>query len=253
LVRIGKLKPIALWKAVCLFAATSGLIFLGLYVAIPRVIERGLTFLQAYLLFFYAPFMVILLIAIIAFRAESGSITWNGFIQRYRLNRIDKKTWIWIVLLTLLCIVAYVGLAFTGKLLSKVPLLAPPGYFPAEINPTKMMTPGIFMDTPLKGQWWIIPLYAVGWIFNIFGEELLWRGYLLPRQELSYGKQAWLVHGALWTLWHVFWKWNLLVIMPVAFAIPFAVQKTKNTWVGIIAHGALNLVPLVIIIKGVIG
>jgi membrane protease YdiL (CAAX protease family) len=64
---------------------------------------------------------------------------------------------------------------------------------------------------------------------------------------------AWLVHGILWTIWHVFWKWNLLMILPVALAVPFVVQKTRNTWAGIIAHGILNAVPLGIIIAGVAG
>jgi membrane protease YdiL (CAAX protease family) len=248
-----KVRPIAFWKAISLFAVTSALIYSALYLIVPLLIGNGFTFLQAYLLLFYSPFLIIFLIAIVAIRIESESFTWNKFKERYRLKGIDKRTWIWIVGLTVFSIATYICLTFTGKLLAKVPLLSPPSFFPAEINPIKLMTPGVFMDTPLKGQWWIIPLYATGWFFNIFGEELLWRGFLLPRQELNYGKYAWLIHGIIWTLWHIFWKWNLLIILPMALAIPFAVQKTKNTWVGIISHGTANLIPLAIIVMGVIG
>ena len=39
-----------------------------------------------------------------------------------------------------------------------------------------------FMGIPLKGQWWI-PFYYLMVLLagNIAGEELWWRGYLLPR------------------------------------------------------------------------
>jgi membrane protease YdiL (CAAX protease family) len=173
-------------------------------------------------------------------------------VKRTRLKEVDLRSWLWILGLTVFGLAAYLALTFTAKALASVSWLSPPGFFPAEINPNKSMISGVFMDTPLKGQWWIIPAYACGWFFNIFGEELLWRGYLLPRQELTLRKHAWIVHGLLWAAWHVFWKWNLLVILPVAMAIPFAVQKTKNTWVGIIAHGTVNLIPLGIIVVGVL-
>jgi membrane protease YdiL (CAAX protease family) len=248
----GTLRPMSIGKAIILFAATSALVYSAVYVAIPKLLDEGFTFLQAYLICFYFPFVVIFMTAILAFILEKGTFSWNILFERFRLQKIDKKTWIWIVGLTIFSLIAYLSLAFTGKLLARVPFLAPPAFFPAEINPGKTMVPGIFMDTPLKGQWWVILAYGAGWFFNIFGEELLWRGYLLPRQEILYGKNAWLVHGSLWTLWHVFWKWNLIVILPVALSIPFVVQRTRNTWVGIIAHGVGNFIPLVVIIIGVI-
>ncbi len=246
-------KPIRLWQAVLLFAFTSALIGLGVYVGIPALMGAGLSFLQAYLIGFYAPFAVIFALAIIAFRLEPGAHSWSVFVGRYRLNRMTGRDMIWTAALLVIGVGAYGGLGFTGKILASVPWLAPPGYFPAEINPVKTMMPGIFMDTVLKGQWWIIPAYFAGWFLNIFGEELLWRGYVLPRQEALYGRYTWLVHGALWTLWHAFFSWNMLAILPVAFGISFVAQRTRNTWPGIIVHGIANFVPLILIIVGVIG
>ncbi len=247
------LKPMPLWKAILLFAATSALIYIAVYFFIPRLIAKELTFLQAYLICFYTPFAAIFVAAFVAFRIEGGTFSWSALVERYRLKNIDKKAWIWIAGLTVFSLSSYLALSFTGRLLASVSWLSPPTFFPAEINPHKSIVSGVFMDTPLKGQWWIIPAYAGGWFLNVFAEELLWRGYLLPRQEALYGKYAWAIHGMLWTLWHVFWKWNLIVILPVAFAIPFVVQRTKNTWVGIIAHGIVNFIPLGIIVVGVLG
>ena len=109
------------------------------------------------------------------------------------------------------------------------------------------------MDYPMKGNWWMPACYILGWFFNIFGEELLWRGYLLPRMELRWGGKAWIVNGALWALWHCFWKWNLLVIAPTAFLIPLAAQKTKKTWIGILVHGTMNLIPGLMLVLGAAG
>jgi membrane protease YdiL (CAAX protease family) len=247
------IKPISLWKSLLLFAATSALIFVGVYYGIPALQSQRLSFLAAYLICFYTPFVLIFLIALVVYWMEGNDLTRAAFAARYRLRGMDGKTWLWTVGLVVFCLLVFVGLSFTGKWLATIPLFAPPEFFPAEINPTKEMVAGVFMDTPLKGNWWIVLAYLVGWFFNIVGEELLWRGYLLPRQELAYGRHAWLVHGILWALWHVFWKWNLLAILPVALAIPFVVQRTRNTWVGIIAHGTANFIPLIVIVIGVVG
>jgi hypothetical protein len=45
--------------------------------------------------------------------------------------------------------------------------------------------PHDFMGLPLQGQWWVAVYYTLVLVCaNIAGEELWWRGYLLPRQEL---------------------------------------------------------------------
>jgi membrane protease YdiL (CAAX protease family) len=104
------------------------------------------------------------------------------------------------------------------------------------------------MAFTLSGQYWIIIVYFIGWFFNIFGEEFLWRGIILPRQTLKYGNKVWIYHGLIWTLWHFFWKWNIIAIFPFSMAISYCAYKRKNTWIPIFAHGLLNFIPLVMII-----
>jgi len=56
--------------------------------------------------------------------------------------------------------------------------------------------PKEFMGIPLHGAWWILVYYAVViLVCNIGGEELWWRGYVLPRQELAFGRATWVIHG----------------------------------------------------------
>ncbi len=57
------------------------------------------------------------------------------------------------------------------------------------------ITSATFMGIPLAGAWWVLLGYLVYIVLNVFGEELSWRGYVLPRQELAFGEWTWAIHG----------------------------------------------------------
>lgn len=247
------IKPIGLFKTMLLFFFTSLLIVLGLYYIIPKLIFQGLPFFTSYLITFYIPFVLLFLLSLVFLYIENKEISIKLIINRFRLQKFNKKQLVPSALLLVLCVVSYLGLSFTSSILAKIPLLSPPDFFPAEINPLKEMNPGLFMSYPMKGNWWMVIFYFIGWFFNIFGEEFLWRGYLLPRMELKWGRKAWIVQGILWWLWHIFWKWNIIILLPTVFLIPLFAQKYKNTWIGIIVHGIMNFIPLIVLIIGVIG
>ena len=103
-------------------------------------------------------------------------------------------------------------------------------------------TPGFLDVRPLTPDsydvllWWL-PLFAA----NILGEELLWRGVMLPKTEAAYGREAWLVNGSGWLLFHIcFGVKMLLVLAPLVYATAWARQRTRSTTVGIITHGTIN-------------
>ena len=53
------------------------------------------------------------------------------------------------------------------------------------------MTPSFLRVEPLgPGRWWILAAWAPFFFANILGEEFLWRGVMLPRQEAAFGKLA---------------------------------------------------------------
>jgi hypothetical protein len=65
--------------------------------------------------------------------------------------------------------------------------------------------------------------------FNIFGEELWWRGYIQPRQELLTKRYTWLVHGALWSLFHIGIGWSVIFLaLPNFFILPFSSTNKKK-------------------------
>jgi membrane protease YdiL (CAAX protease family) len=131
--------------------------------------------------------------------------------------------------------------SFTAQLLiAAIPAIAPPSFFTPWQTPGVPISASIFSDfigSPLKGNWGVAILLFVQLFFNIFGEELWWRGYILPRQEKEHGRVAWLVNGLLWLLWHVaFYPWQIFALLPICLALPYIAQRQQNTWVAIIIH-----------------
>lgn len=191
----------------------------------------------------------------VAYYRENKSITIGNFLTRYRLSRMPKMDWVWIIIIVVIQAGIYFGLGFTAKWLSAIPLFAPHPVFAPEFGPAggSAHIPGALMGMELAGKWWIIIVYFVGWLLNIFGEEFWFRGYLLPRQELSMGRFAWIANGLMFGFNHIWQPWNLLMIIPGALIGSFIVQQRKNTWVLLVPHGLLNATLLIVIILNVIG
>jgi membrane protease YdiL (CAAX protease family) len=92
-------------------------------------------------------------------------------------------------------------------------------------------------------------------VCNIGGEELWWRGYVLPRQELAFGRAAWVVHGIGWSAFHLFMQptlWDTVRMAITGVALSFVAQRTKSTWPGIVGHSFGNLAFFLSLAKGVI-
>lgn len=243
-----KIKPISIFNSIWYFIISSGLIYLGLYKGIPFLLSKGFQFLPSYLILFYVPFVFLFITALILYKKEGNKWSWHDFKNRLQLRKMCKKDWVWAACLLVFGLITYLGLTPVGAWLAKIPFFSPADFFPAEINPNKSMVSGFFMDYKLAGQYWIPIVYFIGWFFNIFGEEFLWRGIILPRQIANYKSKAWIYHGIIWTLWHFFWTWNLIIIFPFSMALSYVAYKRKNTWIPILTHGLMNTIPLIMII-----
>jgi hypothetical protein len=92
-----------------------------------------------------------------------------------------------------------------------------------------------------------VPLLAlVGLFFNIVGVEFWWRGYILPRQEVRFGRRAWLVNGTRWSFFHIFKWWGLPGLLVVCQIVPFLSQKLKNNWPAMIMDFLINGLGIVV-------
>jgi len=243
-----------LWLSLLYFGIPAAMGTAALYGLYPVLIKAGVPMLWGFVTTVSGMFPLLLAAAFIAYRLEGRPFSVAGLADRFRLLKLGKLEWKW----TLGLIVVFVGgqllLMPTARWLIENLPLPIPGVLPPAIDPRIVAAiPSDFLGVPLAGNWGIALLYFSILCLNIIGEELWWRGYILPRQELVHGKWTWLVHGILWTLFHLPFWWNLLALLPSTLSLSFVATRLKNTTPGIIAHFALNGLGFVMILLGVLG
>lgn len=175
---------------------------------------------------------------------KEGCLTKSEMISRLRLRKLSASDWKYAIVSTL-AIMLLTGLIMgVSKWLNLT-------FGISEIEPT----PSFMQFEPFVGcERYLLLVWLVMFFFNIFGEELMWRGYILPRQEISMAKGAWFFYALLWMLFHVCFGIQLMILLiPIIFILPYAVQKTGNTSVGIVIHALVNGPSFILISLGIIG
>lgn len=176
----------------------------------------------------------LLIAAWIGFLREGHPVSWAAFAARFRINRMDRRTWLW----TVGSMVVYVLLVVAAN----------------NIAPMLFKAVGFTPPIETAEPWGLsaLPLVIIGLALNILGEEIWWRGYVLPRQEKQFGQLAWLWHGVMWAFFHYFKWWTIPALLFVCPVVPFVAQKTKNTIPGIISHLLVNGLGIVVTVIGLL-
>jgi membrane protease YdiL (CAAX protease family) len=238
------IKKMKLWESILMFAVPSAY-FILLTKYLTPYLSKVLRLHPALSWYItgYLVFIPLFIEAIVLVKKEDRSVTLNQLLKRFRIRKITKsdlKSTISATILTFAC---------TGMimLISKI-LSSTMGFPELKTTPDFMKYPTLMGPERLYLLVWL-PMF----LFNILGEQMLWQGYILPRQELEHGKLAWLVNSLCWLLFHFCFGIDLMVLLlPCLLIIPYAIQKTKNTTTGMIIHAALNGPMLVIISLGLI-
>lgn len=251
---MNELKPMYFGESLLYFGIPSVMLYVNIYYGVPFLDSKGVPLIVSFPLALYGLLGLLFFASLIAYKLEGNPLTKKALVSRFRLQKMNKKMWLISIGSFLLIIVLEEMLKFTSKLLSSIPLFAPPEILPEFIDPKQTLVLPFteFMGTPLEGNWWILLVWFICLTCNILGEEFWWRGYILPRQELAFGKWAWVIHGALWLLFfHAFLKWNYLVLIPTCFLISFMAQRYRSTWMAAVIHGIGNGLFFVFIIPGI--
>lgn len=249
-------KPLGWKTSLGIFVIFASTLYVTHYIFVPRYTEStGKPYLIGYLWGWTVTVGLVFIASLVLYKLEGHPVSWNSFAARYRLNHMPKGDWLWSLIVLVVAAGFMFGLSFTSEWLVKIPLFAPHPLFPPELRPNAAsnLTTGQFMGMTLKGQWWIVLVYFIGWVWNILGEEFFYRGWMLPRQEAAFGKYAWAVNGTMFCFQHFMQPWNFLAIWPGALFMAFVIQRRRNTWIGIIQHGLMNFATFVFVIRGVIG
>jgi membrane protease YdiL (CAAX protease family) len=216
---IGVIRPMRLWQSLLFFLIPGFYAVFSQYVLFPSLMRLGISEEYAYNTALLSGFVLLFIVTLIALRSEGWSYNWTTVRERLRVRRMDSNAWKW----TLAFLVLYLLLGLLFNMLAQF-VYEKLGFWPPDA------------DIPLTN----IPFLIIVFIANIIGEELLWRGYILPRQELEHGKLAWIVNGVLWSLFHMFKWWAVPFMVLRQWMLPFLVQRTKNTTPGILIHFTSN-------------
>ena len=256
----GEIRPMPLKMALVFFGIPALVAALVVWVIMPLVDDRGVPFFFNYLVVYAGlPMLALIVAAVTAFRLETGGRSLAALKTRFRLVPMNLRSWLWTIGLTVFMVATAGALSFTSRAAASVPWLAPPYFWPPELNPAARTgagggIPTEIMGVELAGNWWIPGLLLLSLVIATLGEELWWRGYILPRQELAHGSRTWLIHGTLWAMFHLFAPWNFFAILPGCLALAWVAQRLRNTWPCIIAHALANgslVIPAVVL--GVMG
>jgi membrane protease YdiL (CAAX protease family) len=251
-----RLKPMSLWISLALFGIPGVFIYWGMYSGVPWLAEHGVPMEVAFALLSVTG-VILLIVSLIAYRLDGYAWNWKEFRDRFRLHAFRGKEWLWVVGVFLVCTVSDEALQVIGKWMATIPFFAPPDYLPPMFHPLKevVFPPTEFLGAPLKGNWGILALWLPLTLVSMVGEEFMWRGYILPRQELRFGRWAWVVNGLMWAfLVHACMKWAFIGMLPSMLLTPWIAQKLKNTNASLFVHVFGNVVLFwMFLISGVLG
>lgn len=226
--------------SILLFGLASVILYLETNYLIPYLtkISGTETIIWWFIVAAFGMFIPLLFIASCFLRNEGWLFKPGMWKDRLRFRKMNGGDWIWgIGGIIVIGVLSYIIMIVMERL----------------TGPIDHQPPFMSFEPLNKGRYWILAIWLPYWLFNIMGEEILWRGVILPRQEVSFGKYAWLIQGFGWGFFHIAFGSQLLItLLPILFILPYIVQKRKNSWIGVFLHAGLNGPSFIAISLGII-
>jgi membrane protease YdiL (CAAX protease family) len=198
-------------------------------------------------------------LSMIIVRKEEGDLRWATIKRRLRLNapqdpstgKTRRRLWLWVIPFLIASTVYELALVPSVDKISVsiFPFLA----VPASSNFALIFQSQEILNS-LVGAWWFFGLMVVTNVFNLLGEDILFRGVLLPKMEGVFGRWSWLANGVLFGLYHVHQPWTILqnvISGPLVLAFPS--WRYRSTWMAIIVHSAQSVFGMVLFLLIVLG
>ena len=174
-------------------------------------------------------------LAMIILYREEGNIRLSTISRRFwltnqksaRSGETGKTLWWWIIPLILLVVSLEMSLRtpLVNLWMAIFPFFAEPeGY-----DMSSVFTPEL--RAQWVGAWDLLGLFFLFAVFNTFlGEELLFRGVLLPKMEGFFGKWDWAANGALFSFYHLHQPWGILATLPADLIFAYSGKCFRSIW-----------------------
>ncbi len=185
------------------------------------------------------------LVAILLWR-EQRSLRWSrirealwlGRPRDPRSGRVGGRVWLWVIPFILLF-----------ALEQLIPTISAPA----------SRDFATFMDTGggeqfFQGAWGWFAVVVVLAVFNtVLGEELLFRGLLLPRMRGVFGRWDWVANGVLFACYHLHTPWAIPAALVDTVALAYPSRRFRSAWMGIIVHSTQGLFIILAVLVAVLG
>jgi uncharacterized protein len=102
----------------------------------------------------------------------------------------------------------------------------------------------------MSGNWvWFAIIVALSVFNTVLGEELLFRGLLLPRMRGAFGRFDWVANGFLFALYHLHMPWVIpATLVGDTFALSYPSRRYRSALIGIIVHSSQSVLVLVLLL-----
>lgn len=200
-----------------------------------------------------------LVAGLILLHREGYALTLNALRERIRWQWPKGwKAWILVGIIFILGMSLSMVMGPVNSALAGVPGFVPPDWWPAASNPLIPVESAAdaFPDVTLEGNFiFVIVYFIIGLVFNIFGEEIYYRGYLLPRMRGVFGKWDWVANGVLFTLKHIYQRWLYPGILVGGLSFAFAAGPLSSLPLAMVFHWVgnflFNIVFLILVVFGI--
>lgn len=224
----GQIRPMGWIHTLAIFGGAGVMLFVCTHVLIPLLSEA--TGLEPILFWFLigglGVFTPLLVAAWLLLRQEGRLGKPNLWSVRLRFRRMNRVDWVW----GLGALVAIGALSWAIRTA-----------FDAWLGGMSASPSFMALEPVSNGRYWVVAVWLPFWILNIMGEEILWRGAMLPRQEKALADTAWVANATGWFLFHLAFGWQLLLLLlPILIILPYVAQRRQNTWLAVLIHAGMN-------------
>ena len=126
------------------------------------------------------------------------------------------------------------------------------GFFALQLVPLHLPTVashdfGAFLGSAsgtatLHGNWGLFAVIVVMFVFNtVLGEELLFRGLLLPRMQAAFGRRDSIVNGLIFGAYHLHQPWSIPTNMLGGLLLAYPSRRFRSAWLGILIHSTQSV------------
>jgi len=188
-------------------------------------------------------------LSLIVLKLELGKLTKGKLKERLWLNQpISPKTgkfskklyWFVIPVILYTFFIESSGLFdfLSEGFLKLFPMLKPPSFVLIQ----NLATP------EFVGAWYIMGIVLISSLFNyLLGEELFFRGVLLPKMNGVFGRWDWAVNGILFATYHVHKIEEVPVFIIGSIFMSYLNKKFRSFYPGLIVHG-IEFIPLFVMV-----